>query len=427
VSRIRPPKLSEVDLKMVDAGLDIIKYVTTQPPDPANFNFLWTSAAVVPCSPRARASLSKTTAFGAGLSSVESITTAIGEALELCAAGQCSDNDLSYSSTASLKEDFLDPRQLGLYSREQYRKSDFPFDRFHSRCRIAWTRGRWLDSGGEVWLPAFLTYFGADVSLDQNFAQVTTSGLATGTSVKDAAMRAACELVERDAFMMTWLAQLPAIRLVLDPALDPPTRSIVNEFEKREVEMRLYLLNTGIDIPVVLCLIKGDGENWPGATVGLGAHANPVVATRKAILEQVMVGPPLRREMLAGKRRIPTRTNQIKTPLDHALYYLPKGRARAFDFLDSRKHNTVSLSDLRRPKRISLDFYLKKLQAAEVRVAIKNLTPPDVAAETPFRVVRALGTNLQAIHFGFGLTRAATRRLQRLAKNGLNRRPHPLG
>jgi ribosomal protein S12 methylthiotransferase accessory factor len=412
--------------KWGNARSGIIEYLTTRPPDPANFNFLWTSTAVVPCSTRAKESLSKTTAFGAGVSSVEAITKAIAEALELHAANKCSEDDLLYSSAGSLSGDVLDPRALALYDRARYRDPTFPFERFHSRSRVAWTRGRWLDTGADVWLPAFLTYFGAEVSLDQNFAQVTTSGLATGTSVDDASMRAVCELVERDAFMITWLAQTPASPLIPD-ALDQATRAIISEFETRGIEMRFYLLRAGIDIPVVLCLIIGDGKNWPGATVGLGAHANPVVATRKAILEQAMVGPPLRREMLAGKRRIPRRANQIKTPLDHALYYFPKRRARAFDFLERERTDPVLLSKLEKPKTISLKIYFRRLQAAGVRVAIKDLTPPDVLAESRFRVVRALGTRLQPIHFGFGLSRAACPRLRRLAKNGLNSDPHPLG
>jgi len=403
----------------------IIKHLNTEPPDPANFNFVWTSTATIARSTWAKESSPKTTGFGVGVSSIEAKTKAIGEALELYAASRCSENELLYSSPAALSEAFLDPRQLGLYNRAQYKETDFPFERFHTRSRIAWTRGQWLDTGAAVWLPAFLTYFGARVSMEQSFAQVTTCGLATGTSVEDASIRAICELVERDAFMITWLGQVPARRLLADSALDQQTRAIVSEFEIQGLEMRFYLLSVGIDIPVVLCLILGDGNSWPGATVGLGAHASLVTATRKAILEQALMGPALRRAMFAGKPRIPTRANQIRTTLDHALYYVPKRRALAFDFLESRKLGPVFLSKLERPETVSLDFHVRRLRDAGVRVAVKDLTPPDVA-KSPFRIVRALGTMLQPMHFGFGRSRACCPRLKLMAKNGLNPRPHPL-
>jgi ribosomal protein S12 methylthiotransferase accessory factor len=413
--------------KWADERTGIIRYLITEPPDPANFKFVWTSEAVLRRSTFAKERSSKSTGFGVGVSSAEATTKAVAEALELHAASKCSEADLLYSSAGSLSGDFLDPRALSLYDRAQYRDPAFPFERFHSRSRIAWTHARWLDTHADVLVPAFLTYFGAPASLNQNFAEVTTSGLATGTSLEDASMRAICELVERDAFMTTWLARVPSQRLIPD-AIDEVTRRIVDEFEARGLGMRIYLLKAGIDIPVVLCLIPGDGKNWPGATVGLGAHADPVIATRRAILEQALIGPALRREMLDSQRRIPRRANQVATPLDHALYYVPKGRARAFDFLDPGKLDPVLLAELAQPKKITLDLYRKRLQDAGVRVAIKNLTPTAVAAESPFCVVRALGTNLQPLHFGFGLARSASRRLRCVAKKQeLNPVPHPLG
>ena len=405
-----------------DKRTGIIKSLTADPPDPANFKFVWTSAATLRRSRSTREQTFKTTGFGVGVSSFEATMKAVAEALELHAASQCSEDDLFYSSAGNLTEDFVDPRQLFLYDPAQYKQVDFPFERFHSRSRVAWTRGQWLDTGEKVWLPAFLTYFGADPSLNQSFAQVTTSGLATGTGLKDASMRAVSELIERDAFMITWLAQVPTRRVIPD-CIDEITRLLINEFENRGLEMRFYLLSVGVDLPVVLCLILGDGKIWPGGTVGLGAHADPVFATRKAILEQALMGPAIRREMLSG-RRIPRR---VRTTLDHALYYATRRRARAFHFLDAENLEPVLLSELAQPKAISLDLYTRRLRAAGIRIAIKDLTPPDVAAESPFRVVRALGMNLQPLHFGFGMSRAASPRLRCFAKkNGLNSNPHPL-
>jgi ribosomal protein S12 methylthiotransferase accessory factor len=423
VLRIRPDSL--LNVVRTTAGPQIIKHLTVKPPDPANFNFVWTSAAVVAWSQRAEESSLKRTGFGVGGSAAEAKTKAVAEALELYASSKCSENELRYSPAGTLTEDFLDPRRLCLYDRAQYKQDNFPFARFHSRSRIAWTLGQWLDTGADVWLPAFLTYFGADVSIDQNFAQVTTSGLATGKSVEDASMHAVCELVERDAFMITWLAQVPARRLIPD-SVDQITSAIVRGFEARGREMRFYLLSVGVDVPVVLCLMLGDGKSWPGATVGLGAHASPAIATRKAVLEQAMMGPSMRKEMLAGQRRIPRRANQVRNPLDHALYYVPKLRARALSFLESGKLDPVSLSGMQEPQTVTLDLYLTRLQEAGVRVAVKDLTPADVRAASPFRIVRALGTTLQPIHFGFGLSRSASPRLRRCARNGLNPHPHPL-
>jgi len=423
VPRAQARKFSEPILRWAKKCLNLTS-LRTDPPDPANFKFVWTSVAVMPPPNPAKGPSARATGHGAGVSSAESRAKAIGEALEIYAGNRCDQGELVYARAGDLRGEFLDPRQLCLYSRAQYRLARFPFESFQSGSRIAWTRGRWVDTGKAVWLPAFLTYFGADVSAQQSFAQVTNSGVASGMSVEDAAMRAVAELVERDSFMITWLAQKSAVRLIVDSALDRPARQIINRFEARGTRLRFYLLNTGIDVPVILCLGRGDGTNWLGATVGLGAHLDSVLALRKAILEQALIGPALWKEMLSG-RRIPARARQIKTTLDHALYYAPKHRARAFDFLDTTG-DVVCLSDLPQPKNISLRHYTERLRPAGVRVAIKDLTPPDIAAETPFRVVRALATRLQPIHFGYGLTREGNTRLRSFAKDGLNLRPHPL-
>ncbi len=421
--RRHPQTHSKLILDWAARRADVVS-IKTHPPDPANLKFVWTCSAMMRTPQSGDGHAHKVTGFGAGISSVEAIAKAISEALERYAASCCSENELRYSTIADQGDDYLDPRHLCLYSTSQYARADFPYTRFRARNRIAWTRGRWLDTGTQVWLPAFMTYFGADVSIDQSFAQITTSGLATGASLEDATIRAVSELIERDAFMITWLAQKPATRLVADSTLDSHVQRLVAAFAERGVEPRFYLLDAGLGIPVVLCLVRGDGRNWPGATVGLGADANPAIAMRKAMLEQALMGPALRKEMLTG-RRVPARARDIKTTLDHALYYVPEHRARAFNFLDEQG-DTVRLSEVPRSKNISLRLYAKLLQGVGVRAAIKDLTPRDIAAETPFRVVRALATQLQPIHFGHGLTREGNSRLRNFAKDGLNVRPHPL-
>ena len=422
-----PNELRDLLAGWVDERTGIIRYLTSEAPDALKLKLAWTSVAIMSSSTEPTDGGShKNTGFGAGLSATEAMVSAAAEAIELYAASRHSQSDLFHSSLNDLTEDFLDPRQLCLYDHAQYNKRGFPYARFGPDIPIAWTQGKWLDTGALVWLPALPTYFGIDVPPEEDFCQVTTSGLAAGTSVEDASLRAVFELVERDAFMITWLCQLPARRLVPDAILEDGIRGIIREFEARGMEVRLYVLNVGIPIPTVLCLVLGDGKNWPGATVALGAHASPRVATRRAVLEQGLVGPSIRREMFGGKRTIPKRPKAVSGPMDHAMYYVPKERASAFDFLECGHNALLPLAELEEPKTISLRNCIALLRKAGLRVAIKDLTPPDVVSASPFRVVRALGTLMQPIHFGFDRARLANPRLKAMTKNPLNSNPHPL-
>lgn len=413
-------------LGCLDKSLGIISYLAIEPPDDSRLNATWTTTAILNPSKFADWSTSRKSGFGAGFTLIEAMAKAAAEAMELYAASCYSTTDLLYSSRTDLGKDGLDPRELCLYQAEQYQQPLFPYARFHTRKPIHWTRGRWVDNKKPVWLPALLTYFGGNLSTSERFSQITTNGLATGMSVEDAALHALYELIERDAFMITWLCQLPGKRLILDESLNDAARGVIQKLEQQGLEIRCYLLRAVLDIPVVLCLSLGDGKNWPGATVGLGAHENPALAATKSILEQALMGPALRRELLTKRRRIPKRTNQVNSALDHALYYLPKSRARAFDFLDSGENSKVCLADLEIPRTTSLITFVKRLKRVGVRVAVKDLTPVELAQANSIRVVRALATKLQPIHFGFDRTRLASPRLRRRLKSGLNPHPHPL-
>lgn len=362
---------------------------------------------------------------GKGLTHVEAMIGAVGEAIERYSAARCRPADLHRAARDELNGDVLDPRLLCLYEDAQYARPGFPFARFESGRPIAWTRGRWLDTGLLVWVPALLTYRDLRVRREENFCQATSNGLAAGADFYDAAMRAVLELVERDAFMVTWRARRAGRRLLVDDALDAGTREVLRQLRERGAGAEIFLLDAGVRIPVVACVGVGDGQRWPGVHVGLGAHLDPLTAVRKAIFELAHTGPYTSRLMANRKHRIPRTPRQVRTLIDHPLYYAPAGRVRTIAFLRKDRGRPVRLSGLKRPEEVSLAACVRRLTEAGARVAAVDVTSPDVAG-SPFRVVRALGVNLQPIDFGFDLRRSACCRLESMSAHGVNPHPHPL-
>jgi ribosomal protein S12 methylthiotransferase accessory factor len=94
-------------------------------------------------------------------------------------------------------------------------------------------------------------------------------------------------------------------------------------------------------------------------------------------------------------------------------------------FFDPASEAPLSLTTLQEPAEVSLIACAKRLAAGGVRVALVDVTAPDVA-QSPFRVVRALGIELQPIHCGFGLERLSNRRLRALLTGEVNPNPHPM-
>jgi ribosomal protein S12 methylthiotransferase accessory factor len=364
-------------------------------------------------------------AGGKGLTMPEAMLGAVGEALERYSAARVRLRDLRHAPVRALEDDALDPRRLCLYEAAQYDRSGFPFVPFAADQPHWWARGHWLDNDAPVWVPARPTYYSIAVEDDAPYCQVTSNGLAAGANLEDAALRAVFEAVERDAFMLTWLGRLPGRRLRVVDVLDADVRPVVEELRACGARLELYLLDVGLTIPAVACLGLGDGRRWPGVTVSSAAHLSPRMAVRRAILEQGYSGPSLRRVVQRGARSIPERPEQVRTFLDHALFYAPPSRRAAFDFLRSDGGAPLALAALGEPDEVSLRACAERLAAGGVRVALADVTAPDVA-RGPFRVVRALGTDLQPIHCGHGLARLANPRLRALLTGAVNPDPHPL-
>jgi ribosomal protein S12 methylthiotransferase accessory factor len=361
---------------------------------------------------------------GKGLTPVAAHLSAFGEAIERYSAARYQESELRVASFAELGDEAFDPRRLGLYAEEQYRRPGFPFARFSPDTPLRWTRGRWLDDGAPVWVPAFAAYFDFQAPAGEYLCEVSSNGLAAGSDDDDAALRALYELVERDNFLLTWLCRLPARRLELDASVDPGVHEVVRQLAEQALAVELYLLDPGVAIPTVLCLGLGDGVRWPGTIASLATHPDPAQAAAKAVLEQAHVAPYL--AGLMRSHRIPSTPEEVRTLEDHALYYVPPARRSAFDFLgrQAAAEPVGRLARLEEPLHASC---VERLAAAGVRVAVVDVTSPDVAAASPFRVARALGTDLLPIHFGYERRRLGNRRLrQRLGDHEPHPEPHPL-
>ncbi len=389
---------------------------------------------------------------GKGITALEAMVSAVGEAVERYSASRFDPREWQRASVAERKaaasaappddrtappddraappddraappRDFLPPERLCLYGESQYSEPGFRFARLGEETPIDWVLGRWLDTGSPVWVPALPTFFEVHVRPKEDFCQVTSNGLAAGATLEDAEARAALELIERDAFMISWLARLPGRRIDLDGSVDPDTREVARQLGAHGARLELYLLDVGLGVPTVVSVGFGDGRRWPGATVAMAAHQSPRAAVRKAVLEQAHVGPYLRRHMIEGTLRIPERPEDVRSLIDHAAYYFPPSRAGAFTFLGAGE--PARASDLAEPDDLSPAALVACVRAADLRIAVVDVTSPDLAG-TPFRVARALGPDFQQIHFGHRFARLGNPRLLAMAQDGINPDPHPM-
>lgn len=360
--------------------------------------------------------------WGKGLDLSGAIFSAVGEAVERYAPSIPDPSRLVWAAAQELTGDWLDTNPV--YSEEQYDRPGFPYVRFSPQSVQPWVAGEWLDTREPVWLPAISSYLAMTVQADQFLSQGTSNGLASHPDRDEAALRAVLELVERDAFLATWLTGRPAARIELDDSLDPALAAVIDAVRGLGAQVELYRLETAACGTAVMCLALGDGVEYPGATIALGADLDPAGALRQAVLELGQTGPHLRKMMRRGALAVPVLPEDVHEMMDHAAWFFEPGRASVFDGI--RGSVTLPLrAVLEQGCERSLASVAAELRSAGVRVALVDVTSSDIAT-TGLTVMRAISADLQPLWYGYGLERRVVARIQRMGLRADLPAVHPI-
>ena len=385
--------------------------------------------------------------IGKGLTPAAAQSSALGEAVERYAGSFHGVRQSFHASRQALDAPSLDPADLVLYRPEQYAR--LPYAPYTDTATLGWVAARSLLSGSEMLVPALAVFIAYPPRApEEDLCPPTSTGLAAGATLAEAVLAALYEVLERDAFMITWLNRLPAERV--DPAThpDPELVDLVHAYARRGVALRLYRLATDHPCQVFLCLALQDGgAGWPAAVAGLGADLDPARAASKAILEagQVRAGLVVAARD-PGERaragRLVADPRLVDTLDDHALRYIHPGAIGAFAFLERDPEPPAAsapgwswAAPLPASASDRLRLLAEHLHTSGGEVLYRDLTTADLAP-LGLRVARVIVPGFQPLHFGQE-PRLGGRRLYELpwrlglaaapaTPAALNRDPHPL-
>ena len=341
---------------------------------------------------------------GKGLTPAEAQAGALGEAVEQYAASCIPADHLVYAPHGVLEAPSLNPADLVLYRPEQY--ADLPYAPFADTATLGWVEGHSLLTGSALLVPAIAVFLGYRPRAPQErICPSTSTGLAAGPTLAEAMLSALYEVLERDAFIITWMHRLPAERVAPSTHPDAALVDLCHAYVQQGVELRLYRLAVDHPCQVFLCLaVQRGGDGWPAVVAGLGADIDPARAASKAILEAGQVRSPLRtqvRDPTVRARIAPLLANPrlVTTPHDHALLYTHPGAAGAFAFLERSPEVEVDWSAPHSSVTDRLRLFADHFRAQEGDVLYYDLTPPDLA-ELGLRTVRVIVPGFQPLHFG---------------------------
>jgi ribosomal protein S12 methylthiotransferase accessory factor len=367
------------------------------------------------------------------------LAAAVGEAAERYSASYVP-VDRIVAGRASELEGAVDPARFALFAEEQYALQGFPFRPFTDATRIGWIDGYSLPDGAPALLPAQLVLMPFDVPErlgEPRIGYTTSNGLACRPTREEAVLAGLLELVERDAFMITWENRLSHPRLEWGSAYDLVAWER-RYFAPSGLEYAAVDLSEFWDVPTVMGVVRAEGA--VGA-LGVGAAAATTVADawRGALAEAFAVRAWARSELLASPGRVfADDYSDVTSFADHVVFHGdPRNRAAAA-FLDaSQVGRPVScVSPL--PTSTPLDAIraiCRRLALRGVRAYAVDVTTVDVA-QAGLHVVKVVAPELCALSAAHGARFLGGRRLRRaaydlglvprpLALADLNPHPHP--
>jgi ribosomal protein S12 methylthiotransferase accessory factor len=419
---------------LVDSRTGIIRSISEFPRpagSPALFHFIATGAR----GPSGEAVHSG----GASLDRPTALAKAIGEVIERHCAGVFDPEALPLSTFDRADFPCLPPAALALYTPEQCRQPDFPFVPFDNGTLVRWTPAVDAGTGQTCHVPAakvFIPYRYERAIGEHPIAQTITTGLASHGGRAEATLNAICEVIERDAFTITWQARLamPHIRI---ESLGARNRDLVDRFTRCWDQLHLLDLTLDHGIPTVLCVLRTQAPG-PALVFAAATELDPELAVTRCLEELELMRGFAGWISRTRPRLPPTPLHQtVRSREDHVNLYCDAANAPLADFLFASSH-WRDLDEI--PNRATgdpvrdLELVVARIQAVGERILVADLTTPDVAA-LGLHVARAIVPGFHPLVFGHAIRSLGGTRLWTVPRalghegitptGGDNPAPHP--
>lgn len=377
---------------------------------------------------------------GASVTRQGAMVKAIGEAVERYCSALYDPSELPLASYEGAPFRCVEPKEFALYSPTQYSSDDFPFVPFHTSIPVRWTPAIDCISETSCYIPAAFVYvpYRADQEQgERRIAQSISTGLACHCSWEEAAISAMCEVVERDAFTITWQAQLPMPQ-IRTASLSESNKDLVSRFEYTGSTVSLFHLAMDHRIPTIMAVLHSTARETPALVFSAACHPDPEQAIAKS-LEELALTRGFARHLMTSRPPFfaARRYTNVITRDDHVHLYCDHRNRRHADFLFATKRHIDAdeIDNLAtgHPKR-DLAEIIEQVKSVGHRVLFCDLTSPDIK-DIGLAVVRAVIPGFHRLTFGHSLRALGGIRLWEVPRklgyrsitptSGDNPAPHP--
>lgn len=320
----------------------------------------------------------------------------------------------------------INPHKLIPFSVFQY-THEFSYRKFSSDLEIEWVKGCSLTKRVHVYIPAFAVYLGYNrrMSLTQRFCPSTSCGLAIQRNFEGAITKGIFELIERDSAMLTWLERKSPLKIDLSSVKSKELKKFLKNIYLENLKAEVLLSTYDIPIPSVIGIIYSPKNTIPYVTFGLSANVGVERSILKSLEEALMVRNTL--DYLQKKKKLlyPQKPFQVKTLLDHALYYAQPKTKRNWKFLlDGDLITVQSIEEKLKCSNLeegTLEKLINLFKRLGYEVLVAELTT-DLAKSMRSKCVRVIIPGLQTMEIDHNIRFLDVRIGPR---NIINNLPHP--
>ena len=348
----------------------------------------------------------------------------LGETVERFCLDCYRDKSLVTAPYGKLKERAINPLLVASLSSKQRNQKKIVID---GKSLFRWTKGYSLETGEHYWIPAQLVYVSYSLASNEPVIRIPIStGAAAGFSLEKAICEGLCEVIERDAFMISYLNRISPPQLSFDKITNPKIKNILAILKRYCFEFYFLDITTDIPVPTILAVVIDRSSVGPPISVGACANLDIFKAIEGAIVEALKIRISIRQisegvpsEMRIQPRDIINFDNRKlfwRDPnLLQQLDFLFRGRIKELRDDDTKKDGENNAHNLKKV----LDF----LNKAEVESFLVDITVPPVR-KAGFFVVKTVAPKLQPLYLDENIRYLGGERLYNVpVKMGWRKRP----
>ncbi|GAB3143095.1 hypothetical protein GCM10027290_18910 [Micromonospora sonneratiae] len=240
-----------------------------------------------------------------------------------------------HDSYANLAPHAMDPAGLG-YHPAFYEGHNVYYAPYSPTDPMHWVWGYSLRDRTPRLVPEQLVYY-LDRRPDQRkFVQECSNGCASGSCPEEALLHGMLELVERDAFLLSWYGSARLAEIDPSTCRDERVHFMLDRVDRLGYDVRLFDTRVDLPVPVVTAVaVRRDG-GLGQLCFAAGASFDPDDAVRAALCETASYVPGFDERVMANEpavRAMVTDYDRVLELSHHALLYGLPEMTRFADFL----------------------------------------------------------------------------------------------